>query len=162
VRERAVARMEGWAKRGLRERPPGSNVVPELVTLAARLRVADSCRAMGYPWCAFAAFLAALACGGRTAAAGLRRGEFNALYVPEVYDAAKAGLFGLAVVDPTEATRGDLVLFDWPGGDAVDHVGRLRHAIAGGVVATADGNAGDAVTLRERPLAAVRAIVRDS
>jgi hypothetical protein len=136
--------------------------LPELVALARRLGVVDASAGMGFPWCAFAAFLAALACGGRTAAIGLRHSAFNPLYVPDVYDAAKAGLFGLSVVEASGAARGDLVLFDWPGGDPVDHVGRLRHPIAAGVVSTVDGNAGDGVTLRERPLTAVRAIVRDS
>jgi hypothetical protein len=42
--------------------------VAELVSLAERLEVRPEFSGMGYPWCAFAALLAALAAGGRTAA----------------------------------------------------------------------------------------------
>ena len=162
VRERAVARMEGWAKRGLRERPPGSDVVPELVALAGRLDVLDGYRRMGFPWCAFAAFLAALEAGGEAADLGLRQGAFNPLYVPTVLEEAQARRHGLELVPHAQAVRGDLVLFDWPGGDAADHVGRLRRPPADGVVATVDGNSSGCVALRERPVSTVRAFARDS
>lgn len=163
VRERAVSEMERWARRGLRERPEGSNVVPELVALAVRLRVAPAYRHMGWPWCAFAVFLAALEAGGRAAVLGLREGAFNPLYVPELLARARARECALEVVGRDEARRGDLVLFDWApdAGDPADHIGRLRAPPAGGAVSSVEGNSGGAVALRARPLASVRAFVRD-
>lgn len=63
---RAVRLMEHWATAGVGEEPVGSNHVPELTALAERLDVRPEYSRMGYPWCAFAAFLAALvAAAGR-------------------------------------------------------------------------------------------------
>lgn len=163
VRERATATMERWAKLGLRERPPGSNVVPELVELARELDVAPRIAEMGYPWCAFAAFLAALEAGGETSALGLRAEAFNALYVPTVLTEARHERNGLRFVATARARRGDLALFDWaPAGDPADHLGRLVRRPLGSVVATVDGNSSGRVALRRRPLAQVRAFVRDA
>jgi hypothetical protein len=163
---RAVGTMERWAAAGLREDPPGSNRVPALVALAGRLQVAPSLAAMGYPWCAFAAFLAALVAGGKAATHGLRRADFNALYAPALLDQARARAFGLRIVAGDEAFRGDLVLFDWnfAGGNPADHVARLVRAPTDGRVDTVDGNSGGdgLMTVRERPVASVRAFVRDS
>jgi hypothetical protein len=162
----AVRLLERWAARGLHEQPPGSDRVPELVALAGRLEVAAPYSAMGYPWCAFAVFLAALAAGGQSATVGLRRREFNALYAPAVLAAAEAGRCGLRIVRLGEAWRGDLALFDWSfsGGDPSDHVARLVQAPAQGRVRTVDGNSGRAglVALRERSSGSVRAFARDS
>jgi len=163
---RAVRLMERWAHVGMEEEPPGSNRVPALAILAERLDVRPEFSRMGYPWCAFAAFLAALVGGGRTAALGLRRNAFNPLYAPELLAKARAGKLGLELVSTSEAFRGDLVLFDWDltGGDPADHVARLVQAPSNGRVRTVDGNSGEAgrVALRERPLAEVRAFARDS
>ena len=162
---RAVRLEERWAAAGLREEPMGSDVVPMLARLAARLGVPPELARMGFPWCAFAVFLAALAAGGRTAALGLRRQSFNALYAPSILAAAESELFGLRLVPRDEAWRGDLVLFDWDffGGDPADHVGRLVGPPSNGYVASVDGNSGPAglVALRERPLVSVRAFARD-
>lgn len=162
---RAVRLEERWAAAGLGEEPMGSDVVPVLAGLASRLNVAPELARMGFPWCAFAVFLAALAMGGKTAAVGLRRRSFNALYTPSILAAAESELFGLRLVPSDEAWRGDLVLFDWDfyGGDPADHVGRLIGAPSSGYVSSVDGNSGPAgvVALRERPLASVRAFARD-
>jgi peptidoglycan hydrolase-like protein with peptidoglycan-binding domain len=166
VRLRAVRLMERWADRGVGEDPVGSNRVPELVSLANRLDVRPEFSQMGYPWCAFAAFLAALAARGRTAAFGLRRNAFNPLYVPELLAEAKAHKFGLALVEQDDAFRGDLVLFDWDfeAGDPADHVARAVAAPRNGRIRTVDGNSGEAglVARRERSLHEVRAVARDS
>jgi hypothetical protein len=163
---RAVRLMEHWAVVRVGEDPVGSNRVPELVSLAERLDVLPEFSQMGYPWCAFAVFLAALVAGGKTAAAGLRRKAFNPLYAPEILAEAKARRHGLRLVDQAAAFRGDLVLFDWDldAGDPADHVARLRAPPVDGRVRTVDGNAGDAglVALRERPIHEVRAFARDS
>jgi hypothetical protein len=166
VRLRAVRLMERWANARIGEDPVGSNRVPELVSLAVRLEVRPEFSRMGYPWCAFAALLAALVADGRTAAFGLRRKAFNPLYAPELLAEAKARKFGLKLVDEGHAFRGDLVLFDWDlaAGDPADHVARLLAGPADGLVRTVDGNSGDQglVALRERPLREVRAFARDS
>ncbi len=159
----AGGEMERWAAEGLRERPAGSDRVRALSALARRLGVSELYVGMGYPWCAFAAFLAALVHGGQTAEAGLRRDEFNALYVPAILSEAQAGRFGLRVIASAQADRGDLVLFDWaPGGDPADHLGRLTGPPDGAAVHTVEGNTRSQVALRERPLRLVRAFVRDS
>jgi hypothetical protein len=79
---------------------------------------------------------------------------------------ARKGAFGLKVVPPSQAKRGDLVLFDWQdGGDATDHIGRLVRPVSGNTVTTVDGNAGNPqefVIVRERESRLVRAFVRDS
>jgi hypothetical protein len=163
---RAVRLMERWAASGVAEDPPRSNRVPELVALAERLGVAPAYSGMGYPWCAFAAFLAALVAGGQSAALGLRRRRFNPLYTPTILAEAEAGTFGLRVVPPAEAFRGDLVLFDWDfaSGDPADHVARLVQAPEDDRVRTVDGNseADGLVALRERAAGSVRAFARDS
>jgi len=162
----AVRLMEHWAIARVGEEPVGSNRVPELVALAERLDVLPEFARMGYPWCVFCAFLAALAADGRTAAFGLRRNAFNPLYAPELLAEARARKYGLSLVEGEDAFRGDLVLFDWnpAAGDPADHVARLVQAPAEGRVRTVDGNSGGAgvVALRERPLREVRAFVRDS
>ena len=163
---RAVRRMEHWATAGVREEPAGSNHVPELTALAQRLDVQPGFSRMGYPWCAFAAFLAALVAGGRTAALGLRRSAFNPLYAPDLLTEARSRESGLALVSAREAFRGDLVLFDWnrEAGDPADHVARLVSRPASGRVRTVDGNLGDLgrVGVRERSIGEVRAFARDS
>ena len=162
----AAVEMERWALARLEEVPRGSNRVPTLVSAATKFGVAPSLAAMGYPWCSFAVFLAALWHGGETADLGLRKRAFNAVYTPAVLAAAKARAFGLQTVPPALAFRGDLVLFDWDfaAGDSADHVGRLVQAPAGGRVRTVDGNSGGdgQVSLRDRAIGSVRAFARDS
>jgi hypothetical protein len=163
---RAVRLMEHWAVARMGEEPVGSNRVPELVSLAERLDVRPEFSRMGYPWCAFSAFLAALVFGGHSAVSGLKRNAFNPLYAPALLAEAKAHRYGLSVVEAEDAFRGDLVLFDWDfgAGDPADHVARLVAAPEDGRVRTVDGNSGDAgrVALRDRPLGEVRAFARDS
>ena len=163
---RAVAEMEQWAKLAYIEKPAGSNRVPELVKLAKERGVAPGYQGMGFAWCGFAAFLAGLGAGGKTADLALRKAKFNGLYCPTILAEAQAGRWGMRLIAPSQAKRGDLVLFDWaPGGDPTDHVARLVSPPAAGKVRTVDGNSGDNdlhVVLRERPANLVRAYVRDS
>ena len=163
---RAVRLMEHWAVVRMGEEPVGSNRVPELVSLAERLDVRPEFSRMGYPWCAFSAFLAALVFGGHSAVLGLKRNAFNPLYAPALLAEASAHRCGLSLVEAEDAFRGDLVLFDWDfgGGDPTDHVARLVSAPEDGRVRTVDGNSGDAgrVALRDRALREVRAFARDS
>jgi len=164
IPQAAVAIMESWV--GLKERPPGSNKVPALQRLAKDLGLADWYVGMGWPWCAFTVFLAALDVGGSSADLGLRQGTFNPLRCADILAEAQAGASGLRVVPASQAARGDLVLFDWATEPApADHVGRLTAPASGGTVKTVDGNSGQpnvSVVLAERPLALVRAFVRDT
>jgi hypothetical protein len=59
---RAARLMERWAIACIGEEPVGSTRVAELVSLAERLEVRPEFSGMGYPWCAFAALLAAPPC----------------------------------------------------------------------------------------------------
>jgi hypothetical protein len=164
IPEAAVAVMESWV--GLKERPSGSNKVPALRRLARQLGLADWYVSMGWPWCGFAVFLAALKAGGTSADLGLRQGKFNALGCADILAEAQSGGSGLRVVSASQAARGDLVLFDWASEPLpADHVGRLVAAPAGGTVRTVDGNTGTpnvSVALAERPISLVRAFVRDT
>lgn len=166
IPEKAVTEMERWAKLGFVEKPAGSDRVPQLVRIAKALGVAPGIQGMGFAWCAWSAFLAALGAGGKTADIVLRKLSFNGLYCPTILAEAQAGKWGMRTIAPSQARRGDLVLFDWgPGGDPTDHVGRLLSPPADGKVRTVDGNSGNDdlfVVLRERPVGLVRAFVRDS
>lgn len=168
----AVTTMEGWANQRLTESPPNSNVVPQLVKLAKSLKVGWAAN-MGYPWCAFAASLAGLVHGSKTAQAGLVEGKFNALYTVDVLAKAQAAQFGMTIVGRSQARRGDIGLLNFSGGDPrVDHEVRLREAPATDFVKTAEGNTsggpggsqsnGGGCFLRERPLSDFAAFVRDS
>jgi hypothetical protein len=170
MQERAVSVMEHWARLGLVEQPAGSNRVPRLGELANSLNLPAWYGRMGWPWCAFSAFLSAHAVGGATAKLGFA-GKFNVLYCPAILDAARKGLHGMQVVPTTSAKRGDLAIFNFDGG-AVDHIGRIRLAPSGGMVATVEGNTssgdggsqnnGGGVYIRSRSLSLITAFVRDS
>lgn len=96
VSAQAVAEMEKWANAGYIEVPAGANKVPQLSKLAKELNVAPGLQSMGFAWCAFSAFLAALKANGKTADVGLRKQKFNALYCPTVLHEAQAGRWGCA------------------------------------------------------------------
>lgn len=161
MREAAVAEMEAWAKAKYAEAT--KDVVPQLCELATELQVAPGYQKMGFAWCAFSAFLAALKHGGTTADTGLRKLTFNALYCPEIVTRAADGACGMRVVPAGQAQRGDLVLFNWrDGGDDIDHVGRVVNPPRGNKVRTVEGNKGNRVATLDRPLSAVAAFVRDS
>ena len=122
---------------------------------------------MGYPWCAFAVFLAALAHGGETAARGLRRREFNAVYTPAVLAAAKAGAVRPAG-RPGRRSPSAAISFSSTGISATATLwitwGRLVEIPVDGRVRTVDGNSGGdgLVARRDRENGSVRAFVRDS
>ena len=120
VPQLAVAEMERWV--GLQERPKGSNRVPALGRVARELGLSDWYQKMGWPWCAFTVFLAALKVGDSRAEAGLRQGKFNALYCPRSSARPRPRRWGMRVVSASQAARGDIVLFDWsPRGDPRPH-----------------------------------------
>lgn len=169
VAERAVDIMAAWAKAGYKERPAGSNVVPELVALARNNGVTYM-PGMGFPWCEWAANLAALLAGGKGAREGMVDRKWNVAYTVTAVVNAQAGRFHSRLVSPASAPKGAKVYFDWtPGGAIVEHVGRLLR-IEGREVVTVEGNTsvngsqdnGGAVLVRRRPLSQVKFAVVDS
>lgn len=164
IGEKAVATMLAWARTGLREVPDGSNVVPALQPLARAQGCPAWIVAMGYPWCAMSGFLAAAIHGGQTARDGIVRCGFNGLYTVAILAEAQAARHGMRIVGQSQAQRGDIVLYNWPGGDArVDHMARVVSVNpAAGTLVTVDGNIGNRVGVHERPLTLVRAFIRDT
>lgn len=167
---RAVDRMLTWAEKGYKEAPAGSNVVTPLASLAGATGLSSWYQDMGWPWCAFAVFLAARAEDPKVGAqaAGFA-GKFNVLYVPNILTQAEDGLHGLRVVPRKEVQRGDLLVFNWDGG-VPDHIGRfVTHGVNG--PATVEGNTsysdsgsqsnGGAVARRERRWSQVQAVIRE-
>lgn len=182
VGAKAADRMVRWYLQRYRESPAGSNRVPELARLAKQTGLSTWYQQMGWPWCGFAVFLAALAEGSASARQGLKQGRFNALYTPEIRAVAARGAFGLGAVSPRNARKGTGLLFDFGGGNGseVDHVGyalgRAGEDVkvgdttfrAGpGEIVTVEGNTsydsngsqanGGAVAVRVRPISQVRA-----
>ena len=84
----------------------------------------------GAHWCgAFAN--ACLVKGGQPSRTWIR-------YTPSIVNNAKAGVEGWSWHRRPHV--GDLVLFNWPGGDFVDHVGIVVQVNADGSVKTVEGN----------------------
>lgn len=168
----AMMTMRYWAAAGLKEDPAGSNVVPALVSIGRDLEAKAA--AMGYAWCAYAAFLAGLQRGGASARAGLVEQLFNALYTVDILAQAQAARFGMKIVGASQVRAGDLVLFNFTGGDPrVDHIGRVvTPPASSGLLESVEGNTssdnggsqsnGGGVYVRTRPTSIVRAYVRDS
>lgn len=168
----AMLTMRYWAAGGLVEQPAGSNIVPALQTIGRKHGARAA--AMGYPWCAYAAFLAALPHGGKSATAGLVEQRFNALYTPEILVKAQNAEHGLRIVGLSQVRPGDLALFNFTGGDPrVDHIGRVVTPPGNsGLFESVEGNTssdnggsqsnGGGVYVRTRPVSIVRAFARDS
>ena len=173
--------MVSWYSRSWREYPSGSNQVQPLMHLCRDLRLSSYYSNMGYPWCALAVFVAALANGSKSAKACLRDGLFNGLYTPTIRQVAENGAHGLRAVSPSSIRHGVCLLFNFGGGngDEVDHIGIAlggpgetvtaagrRWTPPPGSVVTVEGNTsydesgsqanGGAVAIRIRPLSQVR------
>lgn len=170
VRDAAV--QHALRYRGVTESPAGSNIVPALRDQATTLGVIKWVTRMGYPWCAFFGHLMALAAGSQTAAAGLRRDEFNALYTVAILEAASAGRHGMTIVGTSEAGPGDHALINFPGGDPrCDHLAILTSPVRpDGSYDTIEGNTssgdggsqsnGGGVFARTRSTTITRAFIR--
>ena len=125
IGSKAADRMVRWYQAGWKEYPSGSNRVEPLMQLCRDLKLSTYYSNMGYPWCALAVFVAALAEGSTSAKAGLREGRFNALYTPTIRQVAENGAHGLRAVSMSQITHGVVVLMDFGGsnGGEVDHIG---------------------------------------
>ncbi len=143
VGERALA--EALRHLGVHESPPGSNRTP-----FGRWFGVD-----GVPWCAiFASY-----CFERGAGVTLCHGWHGAgvyprgvTYVPTLEAWLRAT--GRWRLRTDAALPGDLVVFDWDGGEP-DHVGIVERALGRGRLATVEGNTRNAVMRRERSVAQV-------
>jgi hypothetical protein len=166
----AADRMKDWYTLLYRETPSGSNRVEPLAKLAKATGLSDWYQRMGWPWCAFAVFLAGRAVNHKD---GPQKdgfaGRFNALYVPDILTRAEHGQFGMRVVPDKDAKPGDLVVFNWDGG-VPDHIGRFLSFGPMGLVSV-EGNTsydasgsqsnGGAVAIRNRAWRNVQAIIRE-
>jgi CHAP domain len=133
---------------GVHESPPGSNRTP-----FGRWFGVD-----GVPWCAIFVSWCFSRGAGVTLCQGWHGAGVNArgvAYVPTLEAWLRATHRWLA---PGRAPRrGDIVVFDWDGG-LPDHVGIVERRLAGGRLATVEGNTslasdtdGGSVMRRERP-----------
>lgn len=154
---------------GITERPSGSNSVPELAEIARRLGLSTWWQKMGWPWCAYIAFLLALKNGSLAAEAGMRKGLFNALYTPDILHHARLGNHHMRIVGASQAEPGDFVMINFPAlHPEVDHMGVVRTKPAGGQVETYEGNTsgtgsqdnGGMILAKTRPLNIVSAFIR--
>lgn len=170
--ERILA--EARKRIGLTESPAGSNRVPAIQRWAESMGAGYA--GMGFAWCAYFAFLCALAAGSESAKSGLVRRTWNALYTPTIVAKARAGEEGLSIVATADVRPGDFALIDFPGGDpVVDHieivevppaqVGNGEYVSIGGNTSAGDSGSqsnGGGVFRRRRYTSQVRAFIRAS
>lgn len=119
-----------WARKqiGTTERPAGSNWGPKIETWI---------RATGYsspvPWCGCFVNAAVMAAGVPSGAGWIG-------YTPAIVSRARAGHGGWSWHGASSGKRGDLVLFDTPGGDPAVHVGIVENKVSDSTYATIEGN----------------------
>lgn len=119
-----------WARRqlGTTERPAGSNWGPKIETWI---------RATGYsgpvPWCGCFVNAAVIQ-------AGVPSGSGWIGYTPAIVTRAKQGFGGWRWIGQGDGRRGDLALFDTPGGDPAVHVGIVTDRLSPSLYHTIEGN----------------------
>ncbi len=166
--EYAVKLMLSW--KGKTEEPPNSNNFPPLQNAVARI-VKDGVKVPrwqthgGFAWCVWACFVAYADGGSRAAIREIENS--NAAWTVQVLKDAKNKTNGLRIMQ--KPRRGDLVLFDLPAGDHVDHAGLLLSYTKDAVTCiegnTSSGSLGNQANgggcyMRTRPRSNVRAFVR--
>ncbi|MGI9116391.1 MAG: hypothetical protein ACR2JV_01990 [Gaiellales bacterium] len=166
--EGAVRLMLSWA--GQTEDPPNSNTFPPLQAAVRRLvargvKVPRWQTAGGFAWCVWACFVAYAHAGSRSAQREIENS--NAAWTMRVLQDAENRQNGLRIMQ--RPRYGDVVLFDFPAGDKVDHAGLLLSwtkdtvtCIEGNTSSGSLGNQanGGGCYRRTRPRANVRAFVR--
>lgn len=172
VDERGTDQMLRWV--GLSERPANSNKVPTLAEFAKKAGLSSWMQAMGWPWCMFVAFLATYEAGkGSTGSVAGFKGKWNVLYTMDLLRIAEAGTFGFRIISRQLVRKGTVVLFDFPGGERTDHVGRALGPVgADGWFETVEGNTsssnagsqsnGGGVYRRRRHISQVRAFIKEA
>jgi hypothetical protein len=165
-RELSTDLLVAMARRGVGERPAGSNKVPELIGLANKNGVRDMPN-MGAAWCEFAVNVTSLEYGGRYARFALVDRKTNGWYTVTAVGNAQRRVL-CEIVPFHLAQYGDRVYFNFGGRDLVQHVGRFLRW-EGSTVRSVDGNTsvngsqdnGGEVQVRVRSRSTVRYIVRD-
>jgi peptidoglycan hydrolase-like protein with peptidoglycan-binding domain len=120
------------------------------------------------PWCAMFVTWCAEQVGTQAFVQGSRYA-----YCPYVVNDARAGRFGLSIVQPNKVQRGDIVLFDWGGDGVADHIGLVTAGPGNGnSFTTVEGNTsgssngsqsnGDGVYQRTRYVSDVECFARFS
>jgi peptidoglycan hydrolase-like protein with peptidoglycan-binding domain len=120
------------------------------------------------PWCAMFVTYCAEQVGSQSFVKGSRYS-----YCPYVESDARAGRYGLSIVEPKKVARGDIVLFDWAGDGVADHIGFVTAGPgSGSSFTTVEGNTsgssngsqsnGDGVYERTRYLSEVECFCRFS
>ena len=116
------------AQIGTVEKPAGSNWGP---------KIRDWITVAGYedpvPWCG--CFANAVIMAG-----GLPAGVGWVGYTPAIVVHAQQGIDGWKWVGPADGRRGDLALFDTPGGDPAVHVGVVEKRLSASLYRTIEGN----------------------
>ena len=145
---RALA--EARRQLGVKEDPPGSNRTP-----FGRWFGAD-----GEPWCAiflsycFKVGAGVVLCAGD---GGPGCSPLGCAYVPTLEDWLRAT--GQWLEPDAVARPGDIVVFNWDGGEA-DHAGLVASVAPGGALRTIEGNCDDEVARRARTTADVEGFGR--
>lgn len=123
-----------------------------------------------WPWCAAATSWAYRCAGWKSWAAFVR--SHHEAWVPDWVRAAREGRYGMRIVSPRLARRGDAICFDWQGDRTHDHIGliRSRPNLATLNVPTVEGNTspgtsgsqddGGGMWLRTRSAAAPQILIR--
>jgi hypothetical protein len=157
--EKALAHLGRYV--GKTESPAGSNDAPFLAAWRAKMPTLAWMR--GQPWCGFACIAAWL--GG----AGVRLPD-GVVFTPNIVAWANRGEH-FDRIAPENARKGDLVVFNFPGGSGIaDHVGLARGPARNGVIPTREGNTspsssgsqanGGGVFDRVRPVGQVAVVAR--
>jgi hypothetical protein len=164
----AVRTMLSW--KGQTEDPPHSNTFPPLQAACKRIvkrgvKVPRWQQHGGFAWCVWACFVAYADAGSPAAVRQIERS--NAAWTVAVLKDAENRQNGLRIMQ--RPRRGDVVLFDLPAGDRVDHAGLLLRltkdtvtCIEGNTSSGSLGNQSDGggCYQRTRPRSSVRAFVR--
>ena len=165
IRNNAATRMLKWA--GKPERPANSNHFPPLQQAIDRLlrqgvKIPKDQQKGGYPYCCMAAFVCYATSGSSSAIRQIENS--NAAYTVQVLEDAQEKRNGLSIT--TKPVRGDIVLYNFPGGDGVDHAGivldvsdRLVMAVECNTSPSAGGSP-QGCWNRTRPRSSVKAFVR--
>lgn len=166
----AVRLMLSW--KGQTEDPPYSNTFPPLQAACKRIvkrgvKVPRWQQHGGFAWCVWACFVAYADAGSPAAVRQIERS--NAAWTVAVLKDAENRQNGLRIMQ--RPRRGDVVLFDLPAGDRVDHAGLLI-SLTKTHVTCIEGNTksgslgrgseadGGGCYLRTRERSSVRAFVR--
>lgn len=123
-RLKALNLLASWE--GKTEQPAGSNIFPPIQNALARLekdgvKIPAWQRNGGFAWCIWACFVA-YAEVGSTAARDMIE-QSNAAYTMTVLDDAENERHGIRLTN--RPLPGDIILFDFPAGDKVDHAGLM-------------------------------------